>query len=163
MKSQGHGAFVDRTPASLQGGPKLVAALIFVLLAPVVAIASCLERPTVWMDERTAESHFLSEKGVVQAERVPELARTRTVIVIVTVDREGVICDAQAVAGRLELRKQAAKVVKGRWRYRPFLVDWKPVVAQFPVKVVFLVSQRNPQRLAHLESAMPRPAAERGP
>lgn len=118
--------------------------LAFFLGMPQLCGAVCREKPTVLMDERTADTHLLSKKDFVLPANVPTLARVRKVIVLVTVDREGSICEVKAVAGPLGLRKAAAGTVKEHWRYRRFLVDWKPVVAQFPVSVKFVLPKGEP-------------------
>lgn len=53
------------------------------------------------------------------------------------------MCDLKPVAGPAELRKAALKVVRTYWRFRPFLVDRKPAVVQFPVAVKFFPPQRQ--------------------
>ncbi len=97
------------------------------------------------MDERTAESHLLAKKDLVLPADVPELARLRTVVLLVTVDREGTICAVKPVLGPKELREAAVKTVRKHWRYRRFLLDWKPVVAQFPVTVRFALPKAEPR------------------
>jgi hypothetical protein len=84
---------------------------------------------------------------------VPKLALLRKVSLLVTVDREGTICEVRAVAGPKELRRLAIRTVRKHWRYRPFLVDWKPVVARFPVSVRFVLPQGEPRLTARLEGA----------
>lgn len=100
------------------------------------------------MDEPTAASHLLSKQGPALPEAIPVLTRIRKVVLLVTVDRKGGVCDVKPVWGPPELRKPARQIVKDHWRYRPFLVDWKPVVAQFPVTVIFLPPKRDPYWVA---------------
>ena len=122
-----------------QGG--ILAALLFLVLAasqPV--LAQCPEKPTVWMSEQTSASHLLSSRKFVFPVDVPALAHIRSVVVIVTVDRKGNVCEARAKAGPRELWAAAQRVVRTSWRYRPFLLDWKPVVVQMPVTVNFVIS-----------------------
>ncbi len=119
--------------------------LICMLGMPRSGAAQCSEEPSVLMDERTAESHLLAKKDVVLPARTPRLARLRDVVLLVTVDREGSICDVKPVLGPEELRKTAVETVKKHWRYRPFLVDWKPVVAQFPVTIKFVLPKAEPR------------------
>lgn len=123
-------------------------ALFCALGFPQVGAARCSEEPTILMDERTAESHLLSKKDLVLPPDVPELARVRTVVLLVTVDREGTICEVKPVLGRKELQEVAVKTVKEHWRYRRFLLDWKPVVAQFPVTVRFALPRVEPRLTA---------------
>jgi hypothetical protein len=92
------------------------------------------------MNERTAASHLLSSRKFVFPAVVPVLARIRSVVVIVTVNRAGGVCEAKAETGPRELRAAAEKIVKTSWHYRPFLLDWKPVVVQMPVTVNFVIS-----------------------
>lgn len=103
-------------------------------------MAQCNERPVVWMNEGTAASHLLSNLKFVFPTGVPALARIRGVVVVVTVNRKGYICKARGAAGPKELQRSAETIVKKAWRYRPFLLDGKPVVVQFPVTVNFVVS-----------------------
>ena len=110
--------------------------------------AQCADLPTVWMDEQTAESHLLSKRDLAVPARPPRLARIGKVILTVTVDRAGTICDVKAVTGPEDLRATAMKIVKEHWRFRRFLVDWKPVVAQFPVTVSFVLPGGKPHMVA---------------
>ena len=103
-------------------------------------MAQCTERPVVWMNEGTAASHLLSNLKFVFPAGVPALARIQSVVVVVTVNRKGHICKANAAAGPKEFRRSAETIVKKACRYRPFLLDSKPVVVQFPVRVNFVVS-----------------------
>jgi len=118
------------------------------LAVPVAAAAQCRETPTVQMDERTARSHLLVKKDLVLPERIPKRFRIEKVVLLITVDREGAICEVQAKTGPKGLRHSAVQTVKEHWRYRRFLVDWKPVVAQFPVTVKFLLPKAPPSETA---------------
>lgn len=136
-------------------GPCALAPLLACVLGtPQSVAAQCSEEPTILMDERTAESHLLSKKDLVLPADVPELAKVRTVVLLVTVDREGTICAVKPVLGPKELREAAVKTVKEHWRYRRFLLDWKPVVAQFPVTVKFALPKAEP-RLTAMRRARP--------
>ena len=86
---------------------------------------------------------------------VPALARVRKVVLLVTVDRQGVICEVRPVAGPRGLRRAAVKTVTKHWRYRPFLVDWKPVVARFPVSVEFVLAEPEPRLTARRDGLAP--------
>lgn len=116
------------------------AVLFFLLIAPQAGLARCKEKPTAWMNERTAASHLLSSRKFVFPAVLPVLAHVRSVEVLVTVDRTGGVCEAKAETGPTELRAAAEKIVRTYWRYRPFLLDWKPVVVQMPVTVNFVIS-----------------------
>jgi hypothetical protein len=120
----------------------------FVFGIPRLWASGCSETPSVLMDERTAETHLLSKQDPVLPAPVPALARVRKVVLLVTVDRQGAICDVRPVAGPKALRRVAVKTVRKHWRYRPFLVDWKPVVARFPVSVRFVLPQVEPRLTA---------------
>ncbi len=100
------------------------------------------------MDERTAESHLLAKKDFVLPEEAPRHFRIEKVVVLITVDRDGDVCEVKAWKGRKDLRLSAVQIVKEHWRYRRFLVDWKPVVAQFPGTVNFLLSKEPLGRAA---------------
>jgi hypothetical protein len=126
---------------------------------PQSGAAQCSEEPTVLMDERTAESHLLSKKDLVLPAEVPELARVRAVVLLVTVDREGTICAVKPVLGPKELQEAAVKTVKEHWRYRRFLLDWKPVVVHFPVTVKFALP-RNESRITAWERPRSRVSGE---
>jgi hypothetical protein len=130
--------------SSFQSKACLLAGVLAVLCASSLPAAPvCTQKPTVWMDEATAASHLISMRKYIFTREMPALARIEQVVLAVTVDRKGNICEAKAVAGHRKLRQAAEKVVKGHWRYRPFLVDWKPVVAQFPVTITFVLSRGN--------------------
>jgi hypothetical protein len=121
---------------------------LFVLGIPRLWAFACPETPSVLMDERTAETHLLSKRDPVLPAQIPGLARVRKAVLLVTVDRQGVICDVRPVAGPKALRGIAVRTVKKHWRYRPFLVDWKPVVARFPVSVRFVLPREEPRLTA---------------
>ncbi len=118
------------------------------LVVPGLCRAQCRETPTVLMDERTAETHLLARKDLELPTNAPRFADVKKVTLLVTVDRKGTICDARPVAGPQELRSRAVRAVKAHWRYRPFLVDWKPVVARFPVTVRFVTRKAEPRLMA---------------
>ena len=122
-----------------------VLVLFSALGTPLSGDAQCAEEPSILMDERTAESHLLAKKDLVLPADVPELAKLREVVLLVTVDREGTICEVRPVLGPKELQAAAVKTVKQHWRYRRFLLDWKPVVAQFPVTVRFVLPKKQPR------------------
>jgi Gram-negative bacterial TonB protein C-terminal len=128
---------------------------LFLLLAsPHGCLAQCKEKPTVWMNELTAASHLLSSRQLVFPAVLPVLAHVRSVVVRVTVDRAGAVCEARAETGPIELRAAAEKIVQASWRYRPFLLDWKPVVVQMPVTVNFVISaDRKDTRLPKIAGA----------
>ena len=119
-----------------------VLAGVFVILCASSrpAVSVCTEKPTVWMDESTAGTHLIASRKFVFTRKITELVQIQQVVLAVTVDRKGTICEAKAIAGPGKLRQAAEKVVKNHWRFRPFLVDWKPVVVQFPVTVNFVLS-----------------------
>lgn len=123
----------------------LVFALVYSCAFPEPSAAQCRETPKVLMDERTAESHLLAKKDPVLPEGPVALVRVQKVVLIVTVDRAGMICDVRAVTRPRSLRAAAARTVRKHWRYRPFLVDWKPVVARFPVTVTFVLAKTGPR------------------
>jgi hypothetical protein len=123
-------------------------ALALSLAVPEFCRAQCRETPTVLMDERTAETHLLARRDPELPTNAPALARVEPVTVLVTVDRQGAICEVRPLAGPQRLRSRAVRAVKKHWRYRPFLVDWKPVVARFPVTVRFARRKAGPQLTA---------------
>ncbi len=125
--------------------PSLMA---LVLLAPAVCAGQCGETPAVEMNERTANSHLLAKKDPELPAGSDRLIHVRVVVVLVTVDREGAICDARAVRGPEALREAAVEAVNKHWKFRPFLVNWKPVVARFPVSVTFAKPKAEPTRKA---------------
>lgn len=132
---------VARLSGRIQGQARVLGALlIFVLAATQAGFSQCTKGPTVWMNERTAASHLLKSMKFVYPAEAPMLAHIRSVVVIVTVNRKGRICEANATAGPTELRQSAEKIVRRSWRYRPFVLDQKPVVVQFPVTVNFVLS-----------------------
>ena len=129
------------------------APVVSLLLIPVVAVrlaGECREDPAVQMDEQAAESHLLAKKNPELPPERLRLFRTHRVVVLVTVDREGAICDARAVRGPEDLRQPAERAVRKHWKFRPFLVNWKPDVAQFPVTVDFVRPGTEPQLKAEL-------------
>lgn len=114
---------------------------VLILITPARLGGECREKPKVVMDERSAESHLITKMDPELPESGSRLVRPHRVVVVVTVDRDGTICHTSAVSGPEALRVLAAKAVKKHWKYRPFLVDWEPVVAQFPVSVHFVRSR----------------------
>jgi len=113
--------------------------------------SECREKPAVQMDERAAESHLVARKDFKLPSSRSKLLRSDRVVVLVTVDRNGAVCDARAVKGPKDLRSLAVRSVRKHWKFRPFLVDWKPVVAQFPVSVRFVRPRNEPVLSAALE------------
>ena len=141
MRDQGFQRVIARMPGMIQRKLRVPGAVLFLLLAASPpGVAQCTEKPTVWMNEHTAASHLLASRKFVFPAEVPVLAQIRSVVVTMTVSRKGNICEAKATAGPRELWQAAEKVVRSSWRYRPFLLDGKPVVVQFPVTVHFVVS-----------------------
>ncbi|MEJ2008698.1 MAG: energy transducer TonB [Acidobacteriota bacterium] len=127
-------------PGRIQRKVQVLGALLILAFAVSRAgFAKCREKPTVWMNERTAASHLITSLKFVFPAGAPVLARIRSVVVIVTVDRTGRICEGKAAAGPMELRRSAEKIVKSSWRYRPFFLDGKRVIVQFPVTVNFVL------------------------
>ena len=124
---------------------------LWVLAVPLLMASECREKPAVQMDERAAESHLVARKDFKLPSSRSKLLRSDRVVVLVTVDPNGVICDARAVTGPKDLRALAVSAVRKHWRVRPFLVDWKPVVAQFPVSVRFVRPRNEPVLSAALE------------
>jgi hypothetical protein len=132
--------------------------LIFISGIARPCAAECSERPTVMMSESTAETHLLARKYPDLPAHVGPLARIQEVTVLVTVDRKGAICEARALKGPRELRQAAVRTVQAHWRYRPFRVNWKPVVVQFPVTVKFVIPKGEPRRITGGENAAARAA-----
>jgi TonB family protein len=75
----------------------------------------------------------------------PELARRMnmggTVEVSITVDQTGKVAEAKAVSGPTILRG-AAEVALQKWRFRPAIVNGKPVIGTGKVSVIFHKPQR---------------------
>ncbi len=139
VHGQGRRAFFGFVAQPRRGLAALCWATSF--LVPTSAAAQCRETPSVHMDEQTAESHLLAKRDPELPPGASGLVQRRKVVVLVTVDRQGVVCDVKPLTGQRELRKAAVAAVKKHWKYRPFLVDWKPVSARFPVSVVFVKSR----------------------
>jgi hypothetical protein len=131
------------------------ASLGLILGVPELCRAQCPESPTVLMDERTAETHLLARKDPELPTNAPRFAGVKKVTLLVTVDRKGRICDVRPVAGPQELRSRAVRAVEQDWHYRPFLVDWKPVVARFPVTVRFVSRKAEPGLTALASGSSP--------
>jgi len=122
-------------------------ALALAILAgsgPPRLLAQCLEKPAVWMNESAAESHLLAKRDLALPSKAPRLARVREFLLLVTVDREGSICDVKPISGPEESARVAIETVRKHWRYRRFLLDWKPVIAQFPVRLKVVLPRREP-------------------
>ena len=133
---------------------------LWIIAAPGLWAGECREGPAVQMDERAAESHLVARKNPELPPSRSKLLRTERVVVLVTVDRGGAICDVKAVQGPKDLHQPAVNAVRKHWKFRPFLVDWKPVVAQFPVSVIFIRLRTEPELRAgscsaDLEVGMP--------
>ena len=120
--------------------------VLFVLLgAAQLGWARCREKPTVFLDERTAATHLLAKIDPELPAPANQLALAEPVVLRVTVDRRGVICNLEPMSGPPELHRLARNTVKKHWRYRPFRLNWKRVVAQFPATVRFNPPRREPR------------------
>ena len=120
--------------------------VLFVLLgAAQLGWAQCRERPALFLDEHTAATHLLAKIDPELPATPNHLAMAEPVVLRVTVDRRGVICHLEPISGPPELHRLARNTVKKHWRYRPFRLNWKPVVAQFPVTVRFNPPKRGPR------------------
>jgi protein TonB len=75
----------------------------------------------------------------------PELARRMnmggTVEVNITVDQTGKVAEAKAVSGPTILRG-AAEAALQQWKFRPAIVNGKPVIGTGKVSVIFHKPQR---------------------
>jgi len=120
-------------------------AFAFVLAASQAGWAQCREQPAVFLDERTAATHLLAKVDPELPATASPLDITAAVVLRVTVDRRGRICALTPVSGPPDLHRPALDTVKKHWRYRPFRLNWKPVVAQFPVTVRFNPPKRGPR------------------
>jgi hypothetical protein len=136
---------------------------LLLLVHPLLAVAECPEKPSLWLDEPTAASHLVTRRDAELPAGKVRLRGVQRVVLLVTVDREGRICQAKAVSGREDLRALAATHVKKYWRYRPFLLNWKPAMAQFPVTLKFFPRKETSpeQRIAVLGDAAMRAAGTR--
>ncbi len=136
-------------------GVALACSLILLFGVSESALAACSEKPTVWMDEQTAASHLRAKRDPELPASMAWIGSVQEVALVITVDRSGNICDVKPTSGPPGLMKEAAEAVRKHWRYRPFLVDWKPVVAQSPVTVRFLPRKQNDtrRRIARAEGA----------
>ncbi len=111
---------------------------MLLLVHPLLALAECPEKPSLWLDGPTAALHLLTKHDAELPTGKVRLRGVQRVVLLVTADREGMICQAKAVSGREDLADLAVAHVKKYWRYRPFLLDWKPATTQFPVTLKFL-------------------------
>jgi len=109
--------------------------------------AVCSEKPTVLLDESTAATHLIAQKNPELPINMSWEGLATPVVLRLTVDRRGKICDIAPLTGPPELAKVAVATVKKHWRYRPFRVNWKPVVVQFPVTVRFVPRRCTPGRI----------------
>jgi hypothetical protein len=140
----------------------LVASLVLGLAAPQGGRAACSEKPLVQMDEFTARSHVIARRDVELPAAFRRFTRPQSVVLLITVDRQGEICGLRPLAGPVEWRNEAMRVVTKHWRFRPFRLDWKPVVAQFPVTVRCVPSRRErPHWIVARRAAASRPAGPR--
>lgn len=129
------------------------AVLLWLVVAgpPAVPARECREKVEVQMDERAAESHIVASKNPELPPSHSKLLRSEKVVVLVIVDRKGTVCNARAIKGPEELRELATDAVRKHWKFRPFLVNWKPVVAQFPVTIRFVRLRGEPEVRAALQ------------
>jgi hypothetical protein len=124
--------------------------------------AACSEEPVVQMNEFTARSHVIARRDVELPAAFRRFARPQSVVLLITLDRQGEICDLRPLAGPVEWRDEAMRVVTKHWRFRPFRLDWKPVAAQFPVTVRCVPSRRaRPHWIVARRAAASRPVAPR--
>jgi hypothetical protein len=107
------------------------------------------------MNEETAASHLLAKRDPQLPAGKGGFGGIEKVVLVVTVDRQGSICHLRAVSGRASLRNLAVAQVKEHWRYRPFFVNGKAVVAQFPVTVRFV--PRKEEMPGSLVAERPKP------
>jgi hypothetical protein len=128
---------------------------LLLLVHPLLAVAECPEKPSLWLDEPTAAPHLLSKRDAELPGGELGPRRVERVVLVITVDRKGKICQAKAISGREDLRALAVAYVKKYWRYRPFLLDWQPTAAQFPVTLRFFPPKetRPERRIAMLRDA----------
>jgi len=132
--------------------------LLFLLVQPLLAAAECPEQPGVWMNEETAASHLLARRDPQLPAGRRGIRRVEKVVLLITVDRQGSVCHLRPVSGRADLRNLAVAQVREHWRYRPFFVNGKPVVAQFPVTVKFSPRQEKPPNVLSAGWRKPPPA-----
>jgi hypothetical protein len=100
----------------------------------------------VWMDENTATTHLLAKRDLELPANMAWAEGVQEVVVLVTVDGKGKICAIEPIAGPPGLKMEAVAAVRQHWRYRPFLVDWRPFVARFPVTVRFFPTKQKDAR-----------------
>lgn len=112
---------------------------------------ACRERPLVLLDEGTAAQHLVSKRDPVLPDKADVIPGFHRVALLISVDRRGNVCDLRPLWGSGNLTGVALKTVKVHWSYRPFLLDRKPVPAQFPVTVNFIAPPRGPWRVARSE------------
>ncbi len=123
------------------------------LLLSSLAIAgpgrgACADSPAVFMDESTAASHLVAKRGPGIPADAPRLFRLERVVLWLTVDRSGRICDLTPALGSPELIREAIQLVRTSWKYRRFLIDWKPATVQFPVTLWLVASKSKTESVA---------------
>lgn len=139
-----------RLPAKLllPGGLFIVGFLIHSLARAHSGVPVCADRPSVFMDERTAASHLIAKREPEIPADAPRLVRPEKVVLWVSVDRRGRICDLQPALGHPEVTEAAIRWVKTYWKYRPFLINWKPTSVQFPVTLWLVPSKPKAEQVA---------------
>lgn len=128
-------------------GKSWAVTMLFLLLCADEGTGACQERPIAIVDEAAGVSHLVARRDPDLPPGYPWTGTPPEVILRATVDREGIICDLKPLAGPRELFRPAMNTVKRYWRYRPFLLDWKPAPVQFPIRVYFGPPKRQPQRV----------------
>jgi len=123
----------------------LAAGLILVCASD--SSGACREKPKALVDEAAGRSHLVAKLNPNLPADVPWVGAPPEVILRITVDRQGKICEVKPLAGPRKLLPLAVETVTRHWRFRPFLLDWKPVPVQFPLRVVFGPAKRRAQRV----------------
>lgn len=109
------------------------AILLAILLIPIVAFSDTVRR----VSPEEATSHLTDRVAPVYPQMAVVANIQGTVVLRITIAESGTVTGVNVVSGHPILIQAAIDAVK-KWRYKPFLVENKPVAVQTIVTVPFL-------------------------
>lgn len=102
------------------------------------------EPTRIWIDGTLAKSILISHRQPVYPKEAKHKRIEGAVRLHAVISREGTIQQLDVVSGESVLAKAAQDAVRG-WKYRPTLIDGKPVEAETAIVVIFQLKGRKPK------------------
>jgi TonB family protein len=142
---QGH--FLSRDIRVMSGGkPLLVLHIDSVEGVPTINDSDLTPPPDavripsgkVVMPEKTMAALLLREVSPHYPENAKAARITGTVVLHITIGKDGRVTNAQAISGPNELRKTSIDAVL-QWEYRPFLIAGEPTEVETSLPVIFTI------------------------